>query len=266
MAKTYKNASEKMCFYFFEALSKLAQGKYTEAELQARREKGKAASLMQAISELITPEDNGQPNKYRGSYSCYSQRTFDQGNCGDPHEYTGLKITFKVKDVSMSIDTHWGNISAYGKGGEKYQLSMGKTLMERLDDIGEALWADWDDSAESMVEKLRDIEDDQTWSYDEDYFYTEQKTWSRATDERNYSRLETNFERDCRGGIKYIDRDDDPQAGRPYNRQMYLRYKEVIDDQLKLQRELAQKEIRHKTYGVEAVCARRAAREAAARK
>ena len=38
MAKTYKTASEQMCFYFFETLSKLAQGKYTEAELQEKRE------------------------------------------------------------------------------------------------------------------------------------------------------------------------------------------------------------------------------------
>lgn len=265
--KTYKTASEQMAFYFFETLSKLAQGKFTEAELQARREKGKAASLVQAINELITPDDiiemvNGKeeivghkPNKYRGTYNLYSQRSFDQGNCGDPHEYTGIKISFRVKDISVQIDTHWGNIQAFGKQGEKYSLGMGKTLIERLDDIGEALWSEWGDriweatnSTESMIERLRNVEDDQTWKYDDDYFYAEQKTWSRPTDSRNYSRLETNFERDVRGGIKYTTRDDDPQAGRPYNRAMFLKYREVLEDQLRLQKEVAQKEIMRKTY------------------
>lgn len=266
--KTFKTASEQMAFYFFETLSKLAQGKFTEAELQARREKGKAASLVQAINEIVTPDDviamvNGkeevvghQPNKYRGTYDLYSQRCFDQGNCGDPHEYTGIKISFRVKDINVQIDTHWGNIQTFGKDGEKYSIGMGKTLIERLDEIGEALWAEYDDSAESMIEKLRNIEDDQTWSYDEDYFYMKHQTWSRPTETRNYSKLQTQFERDIAGGIKYTNRTDDPQAGKPYNRQMFLKYREVIEEQTKLQKEVAEKEIRRKTYGVEAVCAR----------
>lgn len=260
-----------LVFYFFETLSKLAQGKYTEDELQARREKGKAASIVQAINELITPDDvlgidkatgeevviGHKPNRYRGTYSLYSQRCFDQGNTGDPTEYAGIKISFTTKEIGMQIDTKFGKINGYGKNGDRYSLGMGKTLIERLDDIGEALWSEWGDSiweathsTESMIERLRNVEDEQTWSYDDDYFYTEQKTWSRPTDSRNYSRLETNFERDVRGGIKYTDRDDDPQAGRPYNHAMFLRYREVIEDQMRLQKEIAEKEIRKQKYTI----------------
>ena len=258
--RTFKTETEQVVFTLWESLSKLAQNLYTVEEIAARRQRGKATTFVEAINEIITPDEvlgknsfgeevviGHQPNKYRGTYSLYSQRAYDQGNCGDPQEYTGIKISFKAKEIAVNIDSHWGNIQGFGKGGEKYQLSLGKTVMERLDDIGEALWADWTPE-ENICEKLREVEEDQMWSYDDDYFYMQQKTWSRATDERNYSRLETQFERDCRGGIKYTNRKDDPQAGRPYNRAMFLKYREVLEDQLRLQKEVAQKEIMRKKY------------------
>jgi len=228
-----------MSFYMFETLSKLAQGMYTEEELKARREKGKATTLMQAVAEMIVPDEG-----MKGTYRCYSQRAFDQGNSGEPYEYTGVQISFKLKNgMYITVDTHYGNIQVSYKD-MKHSMGMGQKLMSELDKIGEALWADWDDNPDSITKKLRDVEDEETWlESNEDYKYTEARIWSRPTDEHNYSKLESEFERDVRGGIKYTNREEDPVAGRNFNYKARQDYKDIIAEQKRKFAESAKKQM-----------------------
>lgn len=240
-------------FHFWEAMSKMAANRLTDEEIAARKAKGKPVTLMEAVAELIVPEDDG-PNKYNGTYRCYSVRSFDQGNCGNPAEYAGIQISFKVGGCAVQIDTKYGNIRVW-KGSEMWQMSLGKQLIDKLDDIGQALWAEWDDSTAEMVETLREVEDQQTWLLDEDYEYLEQQSWSGQTDSRSYSVLRSAFERDIAGGIRYTDRDDEP-TGIAYRRAQQACYKELLEEQLRLQREYAKAEIAKKKYQVTGVSAK----------
>jgi hypothetical protein len=182
---------------------------------------------MQAVAEMIVPDEG-----LKGTYRCYSQRAFDQGNSGEPYEYTGVQISFKLQNgMYITVDTHYGNIQVTYKD-MKHSMSMGQKLMSELDKIGEALWADWDDNPDSITKKLRDVEDEETWlESSEDYKYNEARVWSRPTDDRNYSKLESEFERDVRGGIKYTKREEDPMAGRNFNYKARQDYKDIIAEQ-----------------------------------
>lgn len=234
------NDVKDMGFYFHDNLSRLANHMYTVEQLQKRKEAGKPTSLMQAIAELIAPD-----NAYKGTYKCYSQRAFDQGNAGDPYEYTGIQVTAQMPNgMNVTIDTHYGDIKVTYKNDLRYSMSMGQKLMSELDKIGEALWADWDDNPDSITKKLRDVEDEETWlESNEDYKYNEARVWSRPTDERNYSKLESKFERDVRGGIKYTNREEDPVAGRNFNYKLRIDYKEIIAEQKAARAEAAKKQM-----------------------
>ena len=254
---------KKMAFYFFETLSRLANRTFTEEQIAARKAKGQAITLMQAINEVITPDDvmgidpitkeeivvGHKPNKYSGAYKCYSQRCFDQGNAGDPYEYTGVQFSFRLENgISITIDTKYANIRAQHYYN-KYDIGMGLKLCKELDDLGSALWQDWDDTPDSLIEKMRQVEDEDAW-WDDDYMYTERKTWSRPTDSRNYSKLESDFERDCQGGIRYTSREWDGHSGIHFNGEVRRFYLAELEKQERMRREAREKDARKEAFKV----------------
>lgn len=261
---TYEDV-KKMAFYFFETMSRLANHSFTEEQIAARKAKGQAITLMQAINEVITPDDvmgvdpitketivvGHKPNKYSGSYKCYSQRCFDQGNAGDPYEYTGVQFNFRLANgISITVDTKYANIRAQFYSA-KYDIGIGRKLCKELDDLGAALWQDWDDAPESLIEKMRQCEDEDAW-WDDDYMYTERKTWSRPTEYRNYSKLESDFERDCRGGVRYTQREWDGHAGLYFNGEVRRFYQAVLAEQERARRECREADARREQYKVKA--------------
>lgn len=201
-----------MCFYFFDTLSRLSMGKFTPEQIAARQEKGQACTLMQAIAEVIAPGNN-----FGGSYRCYSQRAFDQGNAGDPYEYTGVEFSFTLKDgIQITINTKYGNIRARYYSF-KYDLGMGPKLMKDLDDLGMALWQDWDDNPQTLSAKLDQIDREETYmaARERDYMYCS-------------SDRDSDFQQDVAGGIKYTSREEDPYAGRYFRYQSYDFYMEEV--------------------------------------
>lgn len=233
------NDVKNMGFEFHDTLAKLAQGLYTAEELEARRLKGKAVNVTQAIAEMIAPE-----NEWHGTYKVYSQRCFDQGNIEDPHEYTGVQIYVRLKSgISVTIDTHYGNIRSTYRD-MTFTLGMGQKLMVELDKVGEALWADWTEP-QTLSQKLESIEEPEDSNVAElDWKYHEARIWSRPTETRNYSKHESEFERDVRGGIKYTSREEDPRAGANFNYKMREDLKEIIAEQKRKSQELAKEEAR----------------------
>lgn len=179
-----------MGLYFFETLGKLANG-LSQEEIAKREAKNKPTTLMQAIAEVICPD-----NEFAGTYQCYSQRTFDQGNAGDPYEYTGLQIKFTLPSgISITIDTKYCQIQAQHYKN-RFQIGMGQKLIQKLDDLGMALWQDWDDAPDSMIEKLRNVEDDQAWM--DGYF---DETWSDPANSSRPVALKSQFVRDVEAGF-----------------------------------------------------------------
>lgn len=257
----YKDV-KKMAFYFFETLSRLANRTFTEEQLEARRAKGQAITLMQAINEVITPDDvmgtdpitkeeivvGHKPNKYRGSYKCYSQRCFDQGNAGDPHEYTGVQFSFKLPGgVSITIDTKYCNIRAQF-GPDKYDLSMGQKLCKELDDLGSALWQDWDDTPDGLIEKIRQCDDEDAW-WDDDCLYMKSETSPDPANTEKAVSFESQFVKDARGGVKYTDREEDYFSYHYASRDMYY---QLLNEQNELRRKCREADARREKYKVRA--------------